>query len=80
MSLRECRDCEASVSEMASSCPNCGAPHPAESSSAAHQLQRQRRSESGWFEIAVGVLAGLIGFAALWLILGILFGRSLMMM
>lgn len=77
MSLRDCRDCEQSVSEMAEACPNCGAPHPTESSEVAHRLQRQRRAERGWFEIAIGVIAGLIGFTVLWAIVMLLLGRSM---
>lgn len=63
MGLRDCRDCDEAVSEMAQACPDCGAPYPVESQSTADRLKKQRRAESGWIEIAVGVMAGLFGWS-----------------
>ncbi len=63
MSLYPCRSCGHDVSEDAESCPQCGAPYPAEGKNTAHKLVGSKEREAA----ASGVLTG-VGFVVLLLL------------
>ncbi len=63
MTLAPCRECGNEVSVDAESCPQCGAPHPAEGEDTAHKLVGSKEREAA----ASGVLTG-VGFVLLLLL------------
>ena len=63
MSLYPCRSCGHDVSEDAESCPQCGAPYPAEGKNTAHKLVGSKEREAA----ASGVLTGVgLSYCCCW--------------
>ncbi len=55
MALQPCRSCGHDVSEDAESCPQCGAPYPAEGEKTAHRLVGSKEREAATSGVLFGV-------------------------